>query len=291
MKNVKLNTRLVSLILAGTLTLSTTGCGKKETNLMPIDELLQIEEVQDLTLIDELIKAGKLYYGLNSNIIEEASYLEKFLQIEQITKEMNYQEIYANIEEYQKEEKKFNANINLWDLTLGEVETLKEKAKMNVKSYTDITTRQKALQMLYYINQSAKEMVEYNGANTLILLLFTAVRASVAEDLSLGVEEFNTVNILDSAPSKTGKDSYYIIIKDEPYEIKPSEKELWESLDYAFRLRQMTPPIRYDYDFYKKGLDLAKMVILEGTNVKKDTIKQERSSSYVKKNYTQDKEK
>ena len=292
MKNINIRTKLVSLILAGTLTLSATSCGKKEENeLMPMKDLLQIEEVQDLTLLDELIEKGYLYYGLSSNIIDQASNLEKLIKMVELTSEMNYQEVYANIDDYKEKEKTFNTNINLWQLTIEEVETLREKAKMTVSSYNDIDTRQKALQMLYYINQSAREMIKNNARNTLILLLLTVIRASTAEGLSLDIEEFKEVNILDSEPSKTKEDPYYIIVKDEPYEVTPSKKELWEAMDYVFQLRKEEKetegkePKYHDIDFYKKGLTLAKMVILEGIKVKNGTIKQEHSASYVKKHY------
>ena len=272
-----LNQRVLSLVLAGGITLSAAGCGNHKVELQPLNTLMQQEQVQDKTLLDELVADGYLLFGIETNILEEAILLERMLEIKKSLSMMDFREL-RNVG-FQ-----FDREVPFQEITDEEIEELKTTAKMFAHNNKELEQRTNALKRLYAVDELTKEWLEENGKEILTIFMITSVRASVANNLEIPTSEFYRINILDQKSSEK-KESYYVIIDNKKYEVKHSSDELWDTIHYMFQLRERTKPIGKNYEVYEKGLELAKMTIASGSKVKKDSIKNDKDSSYVEKHF------
>ena len=264
-----LGRQLTSLLLVGGISISTSACGNKKVELEPLHILMQQEEVLDRTILDELTNNGYLHFGSEQTILEEAILLERMLEIKDNLSKMDFREL-RNVGF------KYDEEVPFQTITDDEIEKLKATAKMFAHNSKELEQRTNALKKLYAVDELTKEWIAEHGKDIVILFMITSVRTSVANNLDIPLDEFSRINILDQKPSEN-KESYYVIIDNEKYEIKKSKEELWDTIHYMFQLKAREKPIGKEYDIYKKGLELAKTTIVSGSIIKKTTISNDKN--------------
>ena len=149
MKKMKLNERVFSILLAGAISLSLTGCsGNVKMNKKSFDQLLSIEEIQDHTLLDELVREKSLMYEDELSILDAADRLEEYMDIEDLLKNVSFEGITPSEE--------------LYLLPKYEVVFLLDLLKEKDNSPERLEVKQAGYSILYAFHQYCKEWIHEN---------------------------------------------------------------------------------------------------------------------------------
>ena len=83
--------KLTAVLLASSMAFSLTGCaGRVDMKKLSPSAILEIQDVKDVTLVDELLEKEELSYNDDLNIIEAAEKLEKSLDILDQLKDVDF---------------------------------------------------------------------------------------------------------------------------------------------------------------------------------------------------------
>ena len=278
--NLKINKqKALPLFFAGVISLSLSGCGNNivmgDTSL---DELSNIEEVKELTLLDELEETDK---GLS-----RGKQLENYLYLLDELKSYDFTGI-DELRPLPEEEYK-----QLDNMTLEEYGEILNEANVIDVDLVTMEKRLDAIKKLYYLNNYCKQWVENNGVEVVLELMKNSVKANAAVELNIPVEEFDSILIKERPSVNEINPKYIIIANDKEYAINPDDHAIWDTIDYIYKIQNpnlMSDEERKKYkedptDAYKKAIDLSKITICSGSNLKDGNIlESQNSKDYIKK--------
>ena len=278
--NLKINKqKALPLFFAGVISLSLSGCGNNivmgDTSL---DELSNIEEVKELTLLDELEETDK---GLT-----RGKQLENYLYLLDELKSYDFTGI-DELRPLPEEEYK-----QLESMSLEEYGEILNEANLIDVDLVTMEKRLDAIKKLYYLNNYCKQWVENNGVEVVLELMKNSVKANAAVELNIPVEEFDSILIKERPSVNEINPKYIIIANDKEYAINPDDHAIWDTIDYIYKIQNpnlMSDEEKKKYmedptDAYKKAIDLSKITICSGSNLKDGNIlESQNSKDYIKK--------
>ncbi len=274
--------KIVPLALAGTLALSLAGCGGKvEMSSVDFNNLMAIEEVQNVTMIDELVAAGYLQYD-DMTILEAADQLERFMAIEEKIGGYDYTGV-ESLDPLSDEE--YAATLNLSE---EDIDSLIEQASYKGDDVVALENKLTALKRLDYLNRYCSEWIDNNGMRISEEIMFAAVKCSVAEELNLDVDEVNTVRINPRGTFSGEPDDYSLKVGDDFYRIPTREGEIWNTVNYIYEVQDADKSLmntKEEYETYRKAINYAKTTIAAGSNVKNNKIVAQYDADYIEGNF------
>lgn len=283
---LKVKKTATALLLAGCL-FNVTGCnGKVDMDTVSFESLMSDDDIKDSTLIDELIAAGELPAGYDTeeNVIAAADKLERYLDIVETTSSLDYKDV-DKLEELPAEKLE-----GLEDISLEDVQTLVEEYKTNKTDLVSIEKKLIAIKKLNYINNYCTQWIVDNGRSVSQRIMKASVKASVADDLEYSIDDYKYISIRERIRSANDEPGDYIIdIKDDKtLKVSPSSNEIWNTIDYIYAVENA----KFDEGLqereiatYRKALNYAKTTLAAGVDIKKNKVKPENSASDIKKNY------
>ena len=279
---LQVSRKLATILLAGTMAFSLTACGGHvDMKMLTPSEVLEIQDVKDVTLIDELIAAGMLNYSGELDIIEAADQLERYLDIIDVLKDMDFKQV-SDLDKLSDEEYQ-----EVFSLPIEEIEKLKEEANYKGKDLVLTERKLKALKQLNYLYNYCTIWAHENGQDISFEFMMAAVKGSVADELELGVEDYKTIKLPPAARSASSEPDYFIVcVGDKNYKVPVGAGELWNTINYIYEVQTAKLTEETEYPTYRKALNYAKTTMAAGANAKKDKLTEQYNASYIKENYT-----
>jgi len=271
--------KLTAVLLASSVAFSLTGCaGRVDMKKLSPSALLEIQDVKDVTLVDELLEKEELSYNDDLNIIEAAEKLEKSLDILEDLKDIDFKDV-SRLDSLTEEQK-----ASALSLTKEDIELLKEDATYNGKDLVEFERKLFALKTLYHLKETTKDWVEYNGRDISIEYMMAAVKGSVADELGLSTKDYSKITIPAKFYSKEPED-YVIHVGDDIYRVPVGVGEIWNTIDYIYAVQEATLKGDKELETYRKALNYGKTTMAAGSNHKKNKLSEQYSASYIEKNY------
>ena len=250
------------------------------------ESLMSDDDIKDSTLIDELIAAGELPAGYDTeeNVIAAADKLERYLDIVETTSSLDYKDV-DKLEELPAEKLE-----GLEDISLEDVQTLVEEYKTNKTDLVSLEKKLIAIKKLNYINNYCTQWIVDNGRSVSQRIMKASVKASVADDLEYSIDDYKYISIRERIRSANDEPGDYVIdIKDDKsLKVPISSDEIWNTIDYIYAVENA----KFDEGLqereiatYRKALNYAKTTLAAGADIKKNKVKPENSASDIKKNY------
>ena len=279
-KNLKLYKKGLSVLLAAATTVTLSSCsGYADMKSLTPSEVLSISEVQDVTMVDEMIEAGKLRYEDDMTIIEAADQLERFMDISDMLKNVNLEGA-DQLSSLTADE--YNQTLNL---NVDEVNLLIEMASYNGKDVVKQEQRVNAVKRLNYLYNYCNEWIRENGQDVSIKYMMAAIKGAVADELDLSVDDYSSITI-PSASLSDEATPYTIKVDEQRYEVKESVGELWNDINYIYAVQDYDPENGNEFETYRKAINFAKTAMAAGANVKNNNLEEQYNASYIEKNYT-----
>ncbi len=274
--------KIVPLALAGTLALSLTACGGHvEMKDVDFGNLVAIEEVQQATMIDEMIANGDLMYDDNLNLLEASDQLIRYLDI--VAQIGDYD--FTGVDSLEPlSEEVLNATL---DMTPEDVEALIEVASYRGDDVVALEAKLNALKKLKFLHDYCQQWVDDNGYRISERIMLVAVKASVADELELGVDEVSYVHIPERHFAGEPED-YYINVGKESYRVPTREGEIWNTVNYIYEIQGAdfaAMDKQQRADTYRKAINYAKTTIAAGSNVKNNKIVAQYDADYIEGNF------
>ena len=274
-----IKSKFVPLALAGTMALSLTGCGGRvDMSSVSFEDLLAIEEVKDITLMDEMVEDGLFDYSEDKSYVEVADDTLRYLDIVEELKDIDFSEIpylsKLSDEEY----------LSTLDFSLDEVKALEEQLSSKDKSYLGQENRLNAYKKLDYLNNYCNEFLHENGYKISLNMMMKAVKASIAAELGLKPEEVSNVIIPPNRLTVNDEPYFSVEVDDKNYTVKLSFDEMTNTISYIYALQDANLTEETEYETYRKALNFAKTTIAAGSNLKNDKFVEQNSDSYIEKN-------
>ena len=235
-KKLNVYKTLSALLLAGTMTLSLSGCGGNvDMKSLTPSEVLAITDVSNLTRVDELIAANQLSFYDSLNIIETADKLEKYLDIIDLLKGMDFSQV-SQLEPLRDEKYQ-----EVFSLSLEEIVKLKEQVSYKGRDIIAMEKKLTAMKQLDYLYRECQNWVRLYGRGISINYMMTAVKGAVAEELNIPVENYEMITIGEKHYSEnTGPESAVIQVGNTNYHVPTSAKELWNTINYIYEVQDAT---------------------------------------------------
>lgn len=274
--------KIVPLAIAGTLALSLSACGGQvEMSSVDFHSLMSIEEVQNATLMDEMIDAGYLRYG-DGTLLEAADQLERYMQIEE--KIGGYD--YTGVDSLQPlSDEVYASTLNMSD---AEIDALMEAASYKGDDVVALENKLIALKKLDYLNRYCDNWIDENGMHISEELMFASVKCSVAEELGLGVDDVTQVTIPPRGTFSGEPDDYSIKVGDTHYRVPYREGEIWNTINYIYEVQDADKDLmdqENEFETYRKAINFAKTTIAAGSNVKNNKIVAQYDADYIEGNF------
>ena len=281
---LRLYQRGAALLLAFLMPFTLTGCksGKADLTSISINELMENDDVKDATLIDELVESGHLNYTTaegQMDLITSAGQLEKYMDISDKLSSMDF----AGVEDLLPlAEEEYQEALSLSD---DEIDRLIEASKYEGKSLVQLEQKLVALKKLNYLYSYTTNWAKSNGRDISTRLMMASVKASLADELDLSVEDYGNITIPAATRSLSeGPASYYIKVGEESYEVPTRSEEIWNTIDYIYDL-QSAKSIKEPFKTYRKAINFSKTTIAAGSNLKNKKLEPQYDASYLEKNY------
>lgn len=285
-KNLKISKVAKALLVTGTISLALNSCnGYVDMKSITANELLNNSEVANVTIMDEMIDDGELKYCEDLNIIEAADKLERCMDIvDAISKE--------NLEDVDKLEQLSNDYYESLLILLTEdkepvmesIETIKKAAHYKGNDYLLLERKLNALKILNYLKNYCNDWVKENGKDISIKFMMAAEKCAIGSELNISTDDYSSIKI-DKQTSTKEPESNYVEVGNKRYEIKNSSDELWNTQNYIYAVQIYKPENGKEFETYRKAINLGKITIAAGANVKNDSIEEQYTASYIKKNY------
>lgn len=271
------NEKIAPLVLAGTLALSLSSCGSVDMSELSTKDLLAIESVADLTTLDELIENDKL----KTNIVAEADQLERYMDIVDKVSKLDFEGV-EELRPLSEEEK--NAIPSLTD---EEIEELIEQSKSKNKDLKSLEDKIIALKKLMYLKEYCNSWVKDYGREISIDFMMASVKASVANELGISIDDYHKIKIPALLHSSGDElPNYCIEYEGEIYRISSGDRELWDTINYIYRV-QTADKINDGTRFatFRKALNYGKTTIAAGCKLNGDALVNQNDYSYIKDNF------
>ncbi|MBP5678848.1 MAG: hypothetical protein J6X28_03360 [Bacilli bacterium] len=284
-KKINLYRKLAALLVAGTMACSLSACnGEVNMKSMSPSFLLELQDVKDRTLLDELLINNDLGYLEDLDIIEAADQLERYLDIMDQLKSMNFEgvrELSPLTEEQYAE---------AFSLPKEEIDLLIKKANYKGKDVTLLDEKMIALKQLENLYRTCNEWVRTYGQSISISFMLSSVKAALADELNLSVEDYRKVTIPPARRSASeGPVPYRIQVGDTSYTVPVGAGEIWNTINYIYEVQISTLEGDRELETYRKALNYGKTTIACGIDLgKKNQVQEEVNASYVKKYILED---
>ncbi len=280
-KNLNVYQKATALLVAGTMAFTLAGCaGSVDMSSLSASEVLSISDVRDVTLIDELIEAGRLQYNEDLNIIEAADQLERYLDIvETIDGKVDF----TGVDQLEAlPQARYELSLNY---SLDEVNALIEASKYNGKDVVQLEQKLNALKQLRFIYDYCSAWIYENGTNVSIEFMMATIKGSIADDLEMSVNDYNTI-VIPPARATNEPESNFIRVGDESYEVRLNTEELWNTISYIYAMQEFDRDCDNAYETYRKALNFGKTTMAAGANINnKSRVTEQYDASYIKENY------
>ena len=278
MKGIKkLNVNIPALLLAGAMSLSFAGCSTVDMKDITPSALVDIQDVKDSTLLDELVEQGRLMYSEKLNVVEAATKLERLLNILDLLKSVDFKDV-ESLQPLSNEESE-----KVLSFSDEQIKELIDQSSYKGKEVLLLEKKLTALKQLDYLRKYSNEWIKLNGASVSEKFMISAVKASVADEFGLSVDQYDMITIMPCDTNNSN--SYNIQVGDTMYHVPMSASEIWDTMDYTYKLQTAVPTEETLAATCRKALNYGKITIAAGSNVKKDTIVEQYDSSSIKKNY------
>lgn len=279
MKIKNLKVRLSALLLAATMAFSLTGCKQAKVKTT-FSDLISIEEVKDVTLLDELIEGGNATSVTGEDIISASNRLESYMDIVDLLGAVDFQGV-DELRPLNEEEYEGTKNYSLDDV--NELIT-----QVNTTETDLLSTENKliALKKLNFLNTYCKDWIRAYGKSISIQMMMTSVKTSVAEELELSVDDFSEVIIPPNYNSGDGPEDFCIKVGEERYIVPISFDEAWNTIQYIYTLQSVEIDSKLEFETYRKALNYAKVTLIAGSNLKNNKLESQYDYSYIKDHYS-----
>ena len=274
--------RLLALIMAGTMAFSLSGCdnGTVEMDSLTTSQVLNIDDVKDVTLIDELIESGKLRFDNEMTIVDAADQLERYMDISDHLKSLDFTGV-TELRPLTEEE--YEAVLTL---SMDDIDLLVEDAKYDGKDLLKIEQKLTALKELEHLYTYCTTWAHNYGKNISLSMMMAAVKGSVADELDIPVESYATIKIpANTSNTSDGPKSYYVKVDETYYEVPMSAEEIWNTIGYIYTLQSSNLPEENEFPTYRKALNYAKTTMAAGASLKNKKLEEQYDASYIKENY------
>ena len=279
-KKLNIYHKMTAFLLAGTMAFSLSACnGHVDMKSKSPSNLLEIQEVKDITLLDELMAANELYYFGELDVVEAADQLERYLDIIDLLKKMDFSGV-SELEPLTEEQYQ-----EPFSLPLEEIEKLVEKATYKGKDLAQTEEKLIALKQLDHLYTECTNWVHQNGQDVSIAFMIASVKASLASELGLSTEEYSNIIIPPARRSvSNGPEPYMINVGNEHYMVPVGSGEIWNTMDYIYEVQGATLEGEKEYQTYRKSLNFGKTTIAAGSDIKKNNkVVEQNGESYIKK--------
>lgn len=278
-KNLRVKSTIIPVLLAGAVSL--TGCnGKVDMKSFTFDELLSYENVKDVTLLDELADDGKIRFNNKLNVLEAADMLEKYINIVKMTDSIDFSEV----DDLRKlSNREYYDTLNLSE---KQVKELVEQGSRKSKTLKDTEEKLDTIKKLDFLNSYCKKWINDNGKIISLSIMENAVRASVADEFDVTVDDYYLVSIPGEQSSLAEEAiPYSVIVGDNNYSLDVNYNEMWNTINYIFDIKNTDIEDQSKYDTYLKAINFAKTTIAAGSNIKNGDLEAQYDAHYIKKEY------
>ena len=248
--------KLLPLALAGGITLSLSGCnGRVDMSSISFEDLLAIEEVSNVSLMDDAVDAGLFNFTDDKSYVEAADDLLRYLDIIDQLANIDFSEV----KQLSKlDDDQYLETINY---SLDDVKELKELLHSKDKSLVAQENKINAYKKLDFLNNYCKDFVHNNGKDISLSMMMKAVKTSIAAELGLSVNDISDVVIPPNESGVNDEPHYEIIVGDKEYTIKLSFNEMCNTIDYIYSVQRASLNDKTEYETYRKALNYAKTTI------------------------------
>ena len=269
--NIKINNKkLLSLLLAGTITLS--GCASKtDMNTVSFQELLSIQDVRDNTLMDELMRNHYLIFQDDISYITAADKLIDYMNIVEKLDKVDFEKVvpYDTAFELSPSEVDYLLNV------------LKEKDKSELGFERKLTAKKE----LFTYYEYCKNFIHQYGKEISEQIMLISVKANIADCLNIPVDRYSRI-VIPAYKNKTNEPKEFMItVGSTNYIVPVSSHEIWNTIQYLYTVQNSSLTEKTEYDTYKKAINLAKITMLSGSKIKNDTVKVLNNKKYIEKHY------
>lgn len=273
--NIKINKKtILSVLTAGSIALTTVGCGTFNATELSFKEVLDNPTVQEITILDE---------ELNNN----ESVQENFAEIEKLETALevmilNGKEDFSEVEQLiplTEEEKEEALKLNI-----DEIKELKKVSKNNDTDLLSIENRLIAIKKIAYLDKYYRDFVMNDGLRVSKKALMNSVKASIGSEKNCDIDE---IFITDLPNPKSDDFDIQVKAKGQEYTVKTSNDSMWNAIEYIDEIDSCNLDIMTEDDIKDtciKALNYAKSVTLHGSNINDDKIVEQYSDRYIKKN-------
>ena len=273
-------TKVLPLVLAGTISLSFTGCnGRVDMSDVTFGQLLEISDVKDNTLMDELIETGGCQFEEDMTYVEAADRLIKYMDITEKLSKINFDGV-SELRKLTDEEYMETLNYSDEEIDLL-IETI-NKAKMD--DLVDEENKLIAYKKLDFLNNYCNEFVHKNGEKISEKVMLLAVKTSMADEFDIPVEDINSVTI----PKNMGgsePDSYVIDVNGKRYIVPLNSEEMWNTINYIYQLQSASLTDKTEKETYRKAINFAKTTMAAGVNINGNIVKVDHNAKDIEENY------
>ena len=278
MKINNLKVRVSALLLAATMTVSLTGCKQKVVSTS-FHDLLTIEEVKDVTLMDELLENGELGTLTGLSITDAADQLETYMDVVELLSKQEFN----GVEELRPlEEQEYEKTTKL---SIEEIKELIAQANSKETDLKSMEDKLIAIKKLDYLNTYCKNWINTYGSSIALDIMMTAAKTSVADELEISPENYSKVVIPPHYNAGDGPQSLNMKVGDKSYEVPTSFKELWNTIQYIYTLQSTNIDPSLQYETYRKAIGYAKTTLIAGSNIKNKKLEAQYDNSYIKQHY------
>ena len=276
---VKVTTGLCVLALAGTLVLGCKSCvGEANLSNITPSAILEIQEVKDVTQMDELLLNNQLRFEGEQDIVEAADELQFSLDIIDELKDMDFTGV-EGLQELTDEQYQ-----EVFSLPIEEIRVLKKQASYKGKDLALVQQKLIALKQLDLLYRTCLSWVHQYGQDVSFGYMMAAVKCSVADELNVPYSSITLPPAYRS--SSMGPQPYVIKVGDQTYQVPVGARELWDTINYIYEIQGAKLTEKTEFPTYRKAINFGKITIAAGSDSNgKGKLVEQHDMQYIKKNY------
>lgn len=277
---LKATRTLLALLTAGAIGISLSSCNG-EINMISLSPsaVLENENVQSITLMDDLIWENKLVYEGELDIVEAADQLERYLDIIDLLKDMDFSRV-PGLEPLRDEQYQ-----EVFSLPMRELKQLKKDASYKGNDVDRSEQRLYALKQLDYLYRHCTEWVHANGQDISFSFMLAAVKTAVADELGITTRDYSKIVIPPTRRSASaGPEPYVVKVGDTLYQVPVGAGEIWNTINYIYEVQGAHLTDKTEYATYRKSLNYGKVTMAAGVEEHNGKLRAENNITYIKKN-------